>query len=96
MTGRMSYSFIRARRTDPNTGVLAPAPADITNALTVVLERPLALALNSGIAFHYATGRPYTRVVSATFDPVGNNYVPTFGPPMGENGCRIGSARRQH
>lgn len=84
VTGRMSYSYIRARRTDPNTGVLAPAPADITNALTLVLERPLAQALNSGIAFHYATGRPYTRVMSATFDPVGNTYVPTFGPPMGD------------
>lgn len=84
VTGRLAYSYIHARRTDPNTGVLAPAPADITHALTLVLERPLAQAINSGIAFHYATGRPYTRVVSATFDPLQDNYVPTFGPPMGD------------
>ena len=82
ITGRLAYSYIHARRTDPNTGVLAPAPADITNALTVVLERPLAQALNLGLAFRYATGRPYTRVVSATLDPVENKYLPTFGPPM--------------
>jgi hypothetical protein len=84
VSGRVAYSYIRARRTDPETGVLASAPADITNALTLVLERSLGLGLNSGIAFHYATGRPYTRVISATFIPSENRYVPTFGAPMAD------------
>ncbi len=81
--GRMAYSYIRARRTDPNSGTVAPAPADITHAVTLVLERPITQSTNSGIAVHYATGRPYTEVLSADFDPGRNAYVPTFGPPMG-------------
>lgn len=84
ITGRVAYSYIRARRTDPNTGILAPAAADITHAFTLVAERPLGRAMNTGIAAHYATGRPYTRVVSATFNPFENVYAPSFGPPMGD------------
>ncbi len=81
--GRMAYSYICARRTDPNTGVVAPAPADITHAGTLGLERPITQSTNSGIAVHFATGRPYTEVLSADFDPTLNTFVPTFGPPMG-------------
>ncbi len=83
VTGRLAYSYIHARRTDPDTGIPAPAPADITHALTLVLERPIGQSVKSGIAAHYATGRPYTRVVSAASDPSGNGFTPTFGPPMG-------------
>ncbi len=84
LTGRLSYSYIHARRTDPNTGVEAPAPADITHALTLVLERPLPKRVTAGLAVHYATGRPYTRVVSATFDPGENRYIPSYGAPLAE------------
>lgn len=81
--GRVAYSYIHARRTEPNTGVLASAPADVTHALTLILERPLGAAMNAGMAAHYATGRPYTEVLSANFDPGQNRYVPVFGAPMG-------------
>lgn len=83
ISGRLAYSYIHARRTDPNTGLMASAPADITHALTLVLERPIGQSVNSGIAVHYATGRPYTSVVSATPDPSGSGFNPVFGPPMG-------------
>ena len=84
VTGRLAYSYIHARRTDPDTGILAPAPADITHALTLVLERPITPSVNSGIAVHYATGRPYTRVASATTDSATHAFIPVFGPPMGD------------
>lgn len=84
VTGRLAYSFIHARRTDPNTGVVASAPADITHAVTLVLERPIGRTMNGGIAAHYATGRPYTRVVSATLDQSSGRYIPTFGPAMAD------------
>lgn len=84
LKGRLGYSYIHAVRTDPNTGIVAAAPADVTHAITLVLERPITSTLTAGIAGHYSTGRPYTPVLSATFDPGQGRYIPTYGEPMGE------------
>ena len=94
VTGRLAYSYIHARRTDPDSGILAPAPADITHAVTLVLERPITRSVNSGIAAHYATGRPYTRVASAIPNSTGG-FTADLRPPDGQPGSAPGPAGRQ-
>jgi hypothetical protein len=84
MSGRTSYSLVRARRTDPNTGALARSPFDITNVVTSVVDWRLGEQLHASIASRYATGRPFTPIVSAQLDPSGDVWVPAYGPPMSE------------
>jgi hypothetical protein len=84
LSGRTAYSYIRARRTDPNTGVLARSPLDITHVLTTVLEQQIGNALSVSAAIRSATGRPFTPVVSATHDATRNVWVPQYGPPRSQ------------
>ena len=82
--GRASYSLVDAERTDPDTGVRARSPNDVTHSLTVVGARPLAVGWSVRAAYRYATGRPFTDVVGATFDPEADVFVPKFGDPFVE------------
>ena len=40
-SSRTTLSALRARRTDPNTGTLAPAPFDISSSATTIVEKQL-------------------------------------------------------
>lgn len=82
--GRAAYSLVDADRTDPDTGILARSPHDVTHSLTVVGARSLAVGWTVRTAYRYATGRPFTDVVQATFDPRGGVFVPEFGEPFVE------------
>jgi hypothetical protein len=44
LQGRTSYSYIHARRTDPNTNTLEVSPFDITHVWTSVLDYTIARA----------------------------------------------------
>ena len=81
LEGRASYSYIRAERTDPNTGVLARSPFEIRHALTLVLERAYG-PFRLGGTYRYATGRPYTPVVEAEHDGAAGVWRPVYGAPM--------------
>ena len=39
LNARVVYSYVDSRRTDPSTGVIAPAPADVTHGVTVIGTR---------------------------------------------------------
>ncbi len=82
--GRAAYSLVDAERTDPNTGARARSPHDVTHNLTVVGERPLADGWTVRVAYRYASGRPFTDVVDAVFDPETGVFVPEYGDPFGE------------
>jgi hypothetical protein len=82
MTGRVSYSFVSSRRTDPDAGVVTRAPFDITHTVTAVAERSMFGGLRASLAYRFATGRPFTPVVGATYDSVQRVYVPSYGEPM--------------
>jgi hypothetical protein len=82
MTGRVSYSFVSSRRTDPDPGVVTRAPFDITHTVTAVAERSMFGGLRASLAYRFATGRPFTPVVGATYDSVQRVYVPSYGEPM--------------
>lgn len=82
--GRAAYSLVDADRTDPDTGILARSPHDVTHSLTVVGARSLTVGWTARAAYRYATGRPFTDVVDATFDPGDGAFVPEFGEPFVE------------
>jgi TonB dependent receptor len=77
---RTTYSLIRARRTDPASGVVAPALGDITHSVTAILETTLPRRFAMSIASRYATGRPYTDVAGAT--NIGDGmFAPVYAAP---------------
>jgi len=82
MRWRVSLSRILARRTEPNTGLLVRAPFDVSQSMTAVVNQSVSPAWHIGLTFRSATGRPFTPVVSATFDSTRNVYVPSYGAPM--------------
>jgi hypothetical protein len=82
IAGRLSYSYVSSRRTDPNTGLVTRAPFDVSHTMTAVAERTIISTLRASIAYRYATGRPFTPVASATYDPQQQVYVPSYGAPM--------------
>ena len=84
VTGRVSYSFVSSRRTDPDAGVVTRAPFDITHTVTAVAERTLVGGVRASIAYRFATGRPFTPVTGSTYDSQQQVYVPVYGEPMSE------------
>ena len=84
VTTRAMYSYVRSRRSDPSTGLMAPAAADITHGLTIIANRNFPHAIPTGVAFRYASGRPFTPVVAATRDDVALPWTPQYGAPGSE------------
>jgi hypothetical protein len=83
-TARMSYSYVHSWRTDPSTRVQAPAPFDITNSLTLVADQALPKGWSVSFAWRYATGKPFTPVTGATFDPATRVYIPQYAAPQSD------------
>jgi hypothetical protein len=83
-TGRVSYSFVSSRRTDPDAGLVTRAPFDVRHTVTVVAERTVLGGLRTSLAYRYATGRPFTPVAGAVFDARQQVYAPVYGAPMSE------------
>lgn len=81
MKYRLTYSGSVSRRTDPNTLLDAPAQFDITHSVTGVAERDWTNGWHVGIAYRYATGKPFTEVSGATFDATSHVYVPQYAAP---------------
>jgi hypothetical protein len=81
---RVVYSFVDAERTDPHTGRLAPAPADVTHALSVVADRQWGTHWQTAVAWRWATGRPVTPVVGAERDTEAAVWTPRYGAPGSE------------
>lgn len=82
VVGRMAYSFLHASRTDPNTGVMARSPYDITHSVVIVAEREWSARWRLGGTYRISTGKPFTDVVGAR--PEGDRWIPEYGPPFAE------------
>jgi hypothetical protein len=83
-SGRVSYSYVDSRRTDPNTGIVARAPFDITHSTALIVDQALPKGWSASAAFRYATGKPFTPVTGATFDTQRRLWTPGYGPPNSE------------
>jgi hypothetical protein len=81
LSGRLTYSYVHSWRTDPSTGVQAPASFDITNSLTIVADQALPRGWSLSFACRYATGKPFTPVTGATFDPTTHVWIPQYAAP---------------
>jgi vitamin B12 transporter len=81
---RLAYGFVRSRRTDPHTHTIASAPFDVTHSLTTMLTRQWGRGWQTSAAYRHATGRPFTPVVSATFDDTRQLWAPAYGAAMSE------------
>jgi hypothetical protein len=82
---RLTYSGSTSRRTDPNTRADAPAAFDVTHSLTAVLEHDWNGGWHAGIAWRFASGRPFTDVAGASFDSTARVFVPRYAAPYAEN-----------
>lgn len=80
--GRLSYSYVDARRTDPGTGIIARAPFDVTHSLTFVGDMNFRSGWSVSGALRYATGKPYTPVTGASFDSSRNTWLPQYSAPF--------------
>jgi vitamin B12 transporter len=81
---RLAYGFVRSRRTDPHTGIVASAPFDVTHSMTTMLTRQWGRGWQTSAAYRHATGRPFTPVASASFDDTRQLWVPTYAAPMSD------------
>ncbi|HEY0154344.1 MAG TPA: TonB-dependent receptor [Longimicrobium sp.] len=82
VTGRLSYTFLHARRTDPTTGLLARSPFDITHSAVAIVEREWRSRIRLGATYRMSTGAPFTDVLGA--HPDGDRFIPEYGTPFGE------------
>lgn len=77
---RLAWSSVRSRRTDPVTGLDAPALADITHSFSWITDRTWRF-LTVSTALRHATGRPFTDIVGTTVE---NGITrPVNGAPFG-------------
>jgi hypothetical protein len=84
LTMRTSLSAVRSRRTDPGSGLLTRAPADVPVSAITILERYWSTGWQVGLAHRFASGRPYTPVESAAYDSAAMDWAPIYGKPMSE------------
>ncbi len=82
MGGRMAVSYVNSRRTEPVSGLMAPAPFDVTWSGTAVLDVPMPSGWSLSGAYRYATGKPFTPVIGAAKNA--SAYEPVYGAPNSE------------
>ena len=78
---RLTLSLVDSRRTDPNTGIVARAPFDITHSSTLVFDQALPKGFSFSAAYRHAAGKPYTPVIGATLDAGRQVWTPQYGAP---------------
>ncbi|MFQ5630433.1 MAG: hypothetical protein ACE5I1_16805, partial [bacterium] len=90
LNGWISYSFLQSKRLqtrETESGLLeefAPSAFDVSHNLTVVGKYELRERMSLGLTYRFATGRPFTPVVSARRDPNFDFFVPFEGPVNSE------------
>lgn len=84
VNARVAYSLVDAERTDASSGIVARAPFDVTHSITALVEKRWPAFITTSAAYRHATGRPFTPVTSAAFDPQRSAWTPTYGAPMSE------------
>ncbi|HKP76338.1 MAG TPA: TonB-dependent receptor, partial [Longimicrobiaceae bacterium] len=82
LDARISYSLLHARRTDPNTGVMAPSEFDVRHSAVAVVEREWKGRWRVGGTWRWSTGAPFTDVVGAV--QTGDHWTPVYGAPNAE------------
>jgi vitamin B12 transporter len=83
-TGWLSYSYSLSRRKELDFTEVLPANYDIPHNLTLNCTIKLPWDLELGTKYRFASGRPYTPVVGADYNPEKNVYYPKYGQKQAE------------
>ena len=79
LDGWISYGFINTKRKWMSDETLTNSDFDITHNLSVVAKYNFSSMWQIGITFKYATGRPFTPIVSSAYLPNQNIFKPIYG-----------------
>ncbi len=79
LNGWISYGFINTKRKWMSDETLTNSDFDITHNLSVVAKYNFSAMWQIGINFKYATGRPFTPVVSSVYQNGQNIFKPIYG-----------------
>jgi len=77
--GWISYGFINTKRKWLDFEELSSSTFDITHNFTLIAKYNITPSLQVGINYKYATGRPFTPIVSSNYIPDFNIYEPNYG-----------------
>jgi hypothetical protein len=84
-TGWIAYTYSRSLRQNPLRGEeYYPYVLDQPNTLTIIASRLIGSSWRIGGRFRYATGNPFTPVMTAVYDPNKDKYVAVDGPLLSE------------
>jgi TonB family protein len=75
--GWLSYTFSRSKEADGNTWVASTF--DEPNVLNAVASWKPGKGFEVGLRYQFASGRPTTPVIGATYDSDAGSYVPVYG-----------------
>ncbi len=84
ISGWISYGFINTQRKWKDFTELTVSEFDITYNLSVVAKYNFSSMWQIGINFKYATGKPFTPIISSVFIPDENLYKPVYGKTNSE------------
>jgi vitamin B12 transporter len=79
LSGWLSYGYLDARRKELDDPEEVPASYGVKHSLTLVAQCQATSSLQVGARYTGTTGRPFTPVVSRTYDPGRNLYRPVYG-----------------
>jgi len=77
-TGWISYAYSDSKRLQYDATTETSSDYDITHNFSFTGNYNITDAINVGLSYRISTGKPYTPVVSASYDPVENVYIPTY------------------
>ena len=77
--GWISYGFINTKRKWLDFEELSSSTFDITHNFTLIAKYNITRSFQVGVNYKYATGRPFTPVVSANYIPHLDIYEPVYG-----------------
>ncbi len=79
INGWISYGFINTKRYWLDYEKLSRSAFDITHNLAVVVKYNLSALWQIGLNFKFATGKPFTPVISSEYLPIQNIFKPVYG-----------------
>ena len=77
-TGWISYAYSDSKRLQYDATTETSSDYDITHNFSFTGNYNVTDAINVGLSYRISTGKPYTPVISATYDPMENVYIPTY------------------
>ncbi|HVO74074.1 MAG TPA: hypothetical protein VMT35_08630, partial [Ignavibacteriaceae bacterium] len=79
ISGWISYGYITTKRKWMDSEIYTSSSFDITHNLAIVAKYNLSEKFQLGLTAKYATGRPFTPVISSEFKDNLNIYEPDYG-----------------